>query len=130
MELAATYLRSFIPSLMLWGISATIGNMEEAKDVLLFNWKLDSETKLIKSNIEKDIKIHTILPDDILQFPWYGNLGIYHLEKLSGIIASHESTLVFTNTRAQCEMWYRALIEFQPDWSGGLRCIMALWIEN
>src|SRR6185369_8534604 len=26
--------------------------------------------------------------------------------------------LVFTNTRAQCETWYQALLEARPDWAG------------
>jgi ATP-dependent Lhr-like helicase len=28
------------------------------------------------------------------------------------------STLVFTNTRAQSEIWYQALLEARPDWAG------------
>lgn len=118
MELAIAYLHSFRPALMLWGISATIGNMEVALDVLLYNWKLNQTPRLIRSDIRKEIFVETILPIDVLKFPWYGNLGIYHLESLAEIIDSHSSTLIFTNTRAQCEIWYRALIEYKKDWSG------------
>ena len=28
------------------------------------------------------------------------------------------SSLVFTNTRAQSEIWYQALLEARPDWAG------------
>ncbi len=58
-----------------WGISATIGNLEEAKEVLLAplakNWYA-----LLELIIDKKIEVHSIIPDEISEYPWAGHLGI------------------------------------------------------
>ena len=33
-------------------------------------------------------------------------------------IAASGSTLVFTNTRSQAEIWYQLLLQSRPDWAG------------
>jgi ATP-dependent helicase Lhr and Lhr-like helicase len=33
-------------------------------------------------------------------------------------VDSSASCLIFTNTRAQSEIWYQALLEARPDWAG------------
>ncbi|MCB0623402.1 MAG: DNA ligase-associated DEXH box helicase, partial [Saprospiraceae bacterium] len=40
------------------------------------------------------------------------------LEKVTPIIHRSRSTLLFTNTRAQCEIWYQKLLEADPDLAG------------
>jgi ATP-dependent helicase Lhr and Lhr-like helicase len=119
MELALAYLHSFLPNLLLWGVSATLGNAEQAKEVLLSHWK-DQARLWIKSDYKREIEMETLLPKTVTEFPWAGNLGIYHLEQLDAILKRHGSCLVFTNTRAQCEIWYRALLEFNADWAGSI----------
>ncbi|MEI9958129.1 MAG: DEAD/DEAH box helicase [Ferruginibacter sp.] len=48
---------------LLWGISATIGNLEEAKDVLLS--PLKDEGVIVKANLHKKTEIQSIFPDEI-----------------------------------------------------------------
>lgn len=117
MELALSRLKGLRPELRIWGISATIGNMEEARDVLLGT---DHQQKgvTIRSGIHKAIKVQSLLPDSIEKMPWTGHIGIHLLGQVREIIERHESTLIFTNTRGQCEIWYHKLIHEYPELSG------------
>lgn len=104
-------------SLMLWGISATIGNIQEAIEVL-HGVKDAASIKLVKSGIKKEVEIVTIMPEEIERFPWSGHLGIHLLEKVLPILRSSASTLIFTNTRSQAEIWYQRLLERAPELAG------------
>jgi ATP-dependent Lhr-like helicase len=115
-ELALCLLKQINPSLKIWGISATIGNLEEAKDILL--GKEHGKATLIRANIPKKTIIETILPDTLDKFPWAGHLGIRLADKLLPIIEASSSTLIFTNTRSQAEIWYQHLLQVQPDLAG------------
>ena len=116
-ELALSRLNGMLPALKTWGISATIGNMQEAIDVLLGDGK-SAPYKIIRSGITKAIEVETILPDEIETFPWAGHLGITLLDKVIPIIHTNQSTLIFTNTRAQCEIWYQNLLDADPNLAG------------
>lgn len=117
LELALSRFKTLSPNLRIWGISATIGNLEESM-VALLGTQLSSKSKLIKSKLKKQIKIETILPDEIEKYPWAGHLGIRLLEKILPIINKSKTTLIFTNTRAQCEIWYQKLLDIQSDLAG------------
>lgn len=117
-ELALSRLKGLQASLKVWGISATIGNLLEAKQVLHGrNYAIDS-TVSIKADIEKEIEIVTLFPDEIERFPWAGHLGIRMLEKVIPLIESSGSTLLFTNTRSFAEVWYQKLLEAAPHLAG------------
>ncbi len=118
MELALSRLKTICPKLKVWGISATIGNLEEAQSILLGN--KSEAAVIIKSNLEKQIDIHTVFPDEIEKYPWGGHLGIKLLPKIIPIIEANKSTLIFTNTRAQAEIWYQQLLDFAPDLAGSI----------
>jgi ATP-dependent Lhr-like helicase len=120
MQLALSLLTKIVPKLSIWGISATIGNLDEAADVLLGEYILPDSRKLIKANIEKRIIVHTLIPDKVDSYPWAGHLGIRMADKLIPLLLSGQSTLIFTNTRAQCEIWYRHLLELLPSLAGQL----------
>lgn len=117
-ELALAHLKFMLPPLKIWGISATIGNMREAESVL-FGLHTPNRT-VIKAEIDKQIEVETLLPDEIERFPWAGHLGMKMLEKVIPIIERSKTTLIFTNTRAQCEIWYRNLLEDAPDLVGAV----------
>ncbi len=144
-ELALSRLRALLPNLKVWGISATIGNMEEAVNVLLPNVPAESlfaekdsaGTSIIRSDIHKQIEVTSVLPDEIETFPWAGHLGLKLLHKVLPIIESSKSTLIFTNTRSQCERWYQMMLETQPDLAGiiamhhgSLSREIRDWVEN
>lgn len=120
MQLALSLLLRPGSKVSVWGISATIGNLEEAADVLLGEYILPDNRKLIKANIEKKIIVHTLIPDKVDSYPWAGHLGIRMADKLIPLLLSGQSTLIFTNTRAQCEIWYRHLLELLPSLAGEL----------
>lgn len=115
-ELALIRLKKIRQGLNIWGISATIGNLDQALDVLLGN---DAKSGvLIRSSIKKDVVIETIMPDDLEKFPWGGHLGVKLLDKVLPIFYKSQTTLIFTNTRSQCENWYRKILDADPDLSG------------
>lgn len=118
-ELALSRLRGMNPGLQVWGISATIGNLEEAFDVLLGSQKPDKSV-IIKSDIQKKITVNTVIPDNMEHFPWSGHLGINLLPKILPILEKEGSTLIFTNTRAQSEIWFRELLEANPNLAGSI----------
>lgn len=117
LELALTRLKAITKHLKVWGISATIGNLEESMDILL-GAAINQKGILIRSEIVKKIEVATIYPDEIEKYPWAGHLGIRLLEKVVPIITESQTTLIFTNTRAQCEIWYQKLLDINPDFAG------------
>jgi len=119
-ELALSRLRALRPGLQTWGISATIGNLDEALDVLLGPNANPKNKVIIKADIDKDIEVHSILPDDVEKFPWYGHLGLKLANKILPVIDNSSSTLIFTNTRGQSELWFQKLLEIRPDLAGSI----------
>jgi ATP-dependent helicase Lhr and Lhr-like helicase len=136
MELVLSRLLTLNPALRIWGISATIGNLEEAMEVL--NEGRAAPMRLIRADIQKKIHMETLLPDGTLDtYPWAGHLGLALLEKTLPLIQASQSTLIFTNTRAQCEIWYQRLLEVNPDLAGlmamhhsSMDSALREWVEN
>lgn len=73
---------------------------------------------IIRASTKKKIEVESVLPDNVEVLPWAGHLGIKMLEKVVPIIERSESTLIFTNTRSQCEIWYQRLLEVAPQLAG------------
>ena len=113
-QLALARLRNWSPQLLTWGMSATLGNLEEAMHTLLGN----SGGTLVQGQVPKKLIIDSLLPTHVERFPWSGHLGLGMLPQVIGEIAGSSTTLVFTNTRAQAEIWYQALLQARPDWAG------------
>lgn len=133
-ELALAYLRSFLPQLRVWGISATLGNPDLARRILLGDTQNYS---VIKAAINKKISVYSLLPKTMERFPWRGHLGLHLLPQVLTLIQKHQSTLVFTNTRAQCELWFHALLEADPNLAGNIAMHhgsidkkIRLWVEE
>ncbi len=119
MELALSRMKSICNSLQIWGISATIGNLLQAKQVL-FGVKHHEEAALIKADIKKKITVRSIIPKKMDTFPWRGHLGIHLLDDVVPIIKHSKTTLIFTNTRSQCEIWFQKMLEKYPEFAGEL----------
>ena len=117
-ELAISRLKTLAPGLKVWGISATIGNMEQSTQVLLGNYYGLKNTTIIKAAIEKKVEVVSIFPDEVEKMPWAGHLGIQLLEKIMPIIDSSSGTLIFTNTRSFAEIWYQKMLAIAPELSG------------
>jgi ATP-dependent Lhr-like helicase len=104
--------------LSIWGISATIGNLDEAKQVLMS--PLKNEGVIVRSNMDKRIDIESIFPDEIEKYPWAGHLGIKLAGKLIPVIQQSRTTLIFINTRGMSETWYQTLLNICPDLAGSI----------
>lgn len=117
-ELALARLRRWAPRMRTWGLSATLGNLEEARDALLGFAPGRGEGRIIRGHSPKEIRIETLAPTDLERFPWAGHLGLRLLSGVVEAIGQARSTLVFTNTRAQSEIWFQALLHSRPDWAG------------
>ena len=110
-----------IKQVSIWGISATIGNLEQAKEVLLATLgPIDQQGKIVKAVINKKIAIESILPDEIEKYPWAGHLGLKLVEKVIPIILQNKTTLIFINTRGMTERWYQALLNAAPELAGAI----------
>jgi len=133
-ELALAYLKYLRPQLQIWGITATIGNLDEAADVLL-----PTVTKKITvtARERKKTEIVTLFPDEVELLPWAGHLGSRLVDKVVPVILKSRSTLLFTNTRSQSENWYQLLLEAHPDFAGqialhhsSIDAHLRQWIED
>lgn len=118
LELAAAYLRFYVPELRVWGISATIGNLDEAMQVLLGARAGDGV--LIRSSLERSIELTTLMPEHVERLPWAGHIGLRLIDEVVKVIHKHKATLIFTNTRAQSEIWYQQLLDVAPDLAGSI----------
>ncbi len=113
-QLALARLRHWNPELCVWGMSATLGNLEEAMHTLLGH----GGGTLVQGQVPKKLVIDSLLPGRAERFPWGGHLGLTMLPQVIEEIAGSSTTLVFTNTRSQSEIWYQALLEARPEWAG------------
>lgn len=117
-ELALSRLKTVAPGLRVWGISATIGNMNEALQALLGSYYQQNNYTLIRADIEKRVEIVSVLPESVEKMPWSGHLGIHLLEKVIEIVKGSTTTLIFTNTRSFAEIWYQKMLDKAPELSG------------
>ena len=113
-QLALARLRRWNAGLCVWGMSATLGNLQEAMGALLGG----EAGVLVQGEVSKKLLVDSLLPDRVERFPWGGHLGLTMLPKVIAEISASSTTLVFTNTRAQAEIWYQAMLEARPDWAG------------
>ncbi|HXB05699.1 MAG TPA: ligase-associated DNA damage response DEXH box helicase [Puia sp.] len=107
------------------GISATIGNLEEAKQVLLASLTTTRPLAktadfIVRAKIDKAIEVESILPDEIENYPWAGHLGLRLIHKVIPILEKSRTTLIFINTRGMSETWYQSLLNVAPDLAGAL----------
>lgn len=114
LQLALARLRQWNPQLIVWGLSATLGNQPHALEVLLPG----GDGCLIRGEQSDPPRIDTLLPAAMERFPWAGHLGLRLLPQVVEELDSSSVTLVFTNTRSQSELWYQALLDARPDWAG------------
>ena len=113
-QLALARLKTWSPQLAVWGLSATLGNLEEAMDVLLGG----SGGVLVQGRVEKQLVIDTLLPVNPGRFSWGGHLGKQMQTPVVEEIERSSTTLVFVNMRSQAEIWYQLLLDQRPEWAG------------
>ncbi|WPN99577.1 ligase-associated DNA damage response DEXH box helicase [Pseudomonas sp. MUP55] len=114
LQLALARLRRWHPELLVWGISATLGNQAHALEVLV----PQGGGINVQGQTAKQLLVDTLLPPVAERFPWAGHIGLKMLPQVVEQVDASSSCLVFTNTRAQSEIWYQALLDARPDWAG------------
>lgn len=135
-ELCLARLRAFAPGVRTWGVSATLGNLDEAAKVLLGP---DGSPTMVRGMMPKDVEIRTLIPDEIERFPWAGHLGLRVLPQVLEVVEKGPhgqrakgqmeegkreengeggATLIFTNTRSQAEIWFKRILDERPDLLG------------
>ena len=112
LQLALARLRRWSPALQVWALSATLGDLQHARTVLM------KDGQLIQGRQDKRLLIDSLLPENPERFPWAGHFGLRMLPQVVAELEASATTLVFTNTRSQAERWYQALLEARPDWAG------------
>ncbi|HJU72241.1 MAG TPA: ligase-associated DNA damage response DEXH box helicase [Gemmatimonadaceae bacterium] len=117
-ELALARLRRFRPALRVWGLSATIGNLEQAKTTLLGTAERRVPSRIVRGVESKSVVVDALIPTAAERFPWAGHLNTVMLPEVVKAIDEGATAIVFTNTRSQAEIWYQALLEARPDWAG------------
>jgi ATP-dependent Lhr-like helicase len=123
----------------LWGISATIGNLEQAQEVLVSPIldKIEYQPVIVKARLDKRIEIESVFPDEIEKYPWAGHLGIKLVDKVIPIIEKSRTTLIFINTRGMSERWYQEILNVAPELAGAVALHhgsidmeLRLWVEE
>lgn len=115
-ELLLARLRTLSPQVVVWGLSATLGNLEEAARVLRGGIAA-SRFRIVAGEKHKQVRVTSILPREKNTIPWAGHLGIALVSRVAERLRTCQSAIVFTNTRSQAEIWFQALREALPDWA-------------
>ena len=109
LQLGLARLHRWLPTLRTWGLSATLGNLDEALHALA------GDGVLIGGSSRKKTHIQTALPEGGERFPWAGHLGLSQLPRVLDAVLAAKTSLVFANTRSQAELWHEALAS---EWPG------------
>ena len=112
LQLALARVRAVAPKLRIWGLSATLGNLDEARDVLLPH---AADAPVVSGAKPRAMTLHTLLPPDPVRFPWAGHLGLTQLPRVVDQLFLAGTSLLFTNTRSQAELWHQALTAVWPE---------------
>lgn len=113
LELNIAKLKGWNKEVQIWGMSATLGNLQGAAQVCV---GMDRKPALITASMSREVIIETILPKSLEGLPWAGQLGLRMLPYVLGKLSPEHSTLIFTNTRSQAERWHQAIVEAKPEW--------------
>ncbi|HEY0296931.1 MAG TPA: ligase-associated DNA damage response DEXH box helicase [Bordetella sp.] len=112
LQLCLARLRRLSPGLRTWGLSATLGNLQEARAVLLPH---SPDSPLVSGAPARKVTLSTLLLPADRGLPWAGHLGLSLLPQVFERLFKARTSLLFTNTRAQAELWHRALESIWPE---------------
>ena len=117
LQLNLALLRDAAPDMQLWGLSATLGNLQQAREVLLPGL---ADAVTVEGAKPRPVRVRSLLPEPGERFPWAGHLGLGQLSRVLQTVMGARSSLLFTNTRAQAELWHQALLAVWPEDAGTL----------
>lgn len=114
LQLNLAHLRKLAPALQVWGLSATMGNLNEALQALVRD-RTAEQTVIVQDLRTKPFDLQTVLPPPGVRLPWAGHLGLSNIGQVLKLVQSTSTSLIFTNTRAQAELWFSALSSIWPE---------------
>ncbi len=120
-QLALARLRRWNPALAIWGLSATLGNLDESMATLVGQGDEAAAARapcLVRGRLDKPLLIDCLLPPEPGRFSWGGHLGAQMLQPVVRELEQGGTTLVFTNVRSQAETWYQLILAERPEWAG------------
>ena len=120
MELALARLRTLAPTARTWGLSATIGNLSDARNALLGVGATATQGRIVRGAETKAVVVDSLIPPLVERFPWAGHLGTQMVPQVVAAIEEGTTSIVFTNTRSQTEIWYQAILAARPEWAGSI----------
>lgn len=112
LQLCLARLRTLAPALRIWGLSATLGNLDEARAVLLPH---RPQAATVSGARPRLMTLESLLPEEGERFPWAGHLGLSQLSRVTERVFAARTSLLFTNTRAHAELWHQALAAVWPE---------------
>lgn len=112
LQLCLSRLRALSPAMRTWGLSATLGNLDEAREALLPH---RPDAPMVAGVRPRTLTLETLRPKAGERFPWSGHLGLAQLARVLDKLLAVPTSLVFTNTRAQAELWHQALASVWPE---------------
>ena len=110
LALSLSRLRRLAPQARMVGLSATIANPDR-----LTGW-LDPDPRkvaVVKANIARKPDVEVLMKSG--ELPWAGHSAAYAVDDIYALIKSHDTTLVFVNTRAQAEILFQNLWRLNDD---------------
>lgn len=110
--LCLTELRAIAPHARRLGLSATAAEPERLLDWLSSGAPALPQ-RIIRAPSHKKPDIRILRAEKPV--PWAGHSGVYAAEAILQAIADHRTTVVFVNTRSQCELMFQALWEHNHD---------------
>ena len=111
LQLGLARVRAMRPEVRIWGLSATLSNLGEALSVLIGPGR---PGRLVRGVAPREVEIRAVLPV-AGRTAFVGHYGVRNAAPVVDAFLEVGTTLVFTNTRAQAEIWYRAIVELRPD---------------
>lgn len=86
--------------------------------MLLGNDFPPERVKMVRANLNKKLLIKSIIPENIENYSWAGHIGLKLLPQVMELVDQSKTTLIFTNTRSQSEIWYHAILDNYPEYAG------------
>ena len=114
-QLALARLKRWNPGLVVWGLSATLGNLDEAMQVLLGH---DARAGWCAAGSTRRSSSTRCCPTTPAASRGAATWASRCSSRWSTRSSARATTLVFTNVRSQAEVWYQLLLEERPEWAG------------
>lgn len=114
LELTLARLKSWNPLVLVWGVSATLGNLREAAETLTASL---TPTIVTDPEARQKLTIRTSVTDDVPPSVWFGSMGEKLLSSVLERVNPEQTHLFFTNTRRAAEFWYSSICALRPEWA-------------